>query len=193
MKTGPLFSTVLLKHPRPKSDAWEFRSAWSDGQGPPVGAIYVRSGVTVISTRVVAKYPTGVGIGPQDHVSVSRRLRRAPASDVLRALVAFGMVGAEEDNHHPGIARHFWRSVDPAHRVECECKSTEGLVRDPDGYEWTTPTADSGEACRGCWYASTLGKYTGRSSCPIHGTPQRVASGRTVQLRRRDLLARLPG
>lgn len=145
---------------------------WSDGAGPPVGAIYVRSGVTVISTRVMAQYPRGVGIGPQDHVSVSRRLRRAPEADVQRALLAFGMVGAEEDNHHPGIARHFWRPVDPAHRVACECKATEQVIRDPrDGYEWTNPTTASGEGCRGCWYAATLGKYTGRDRCPVHGCP----------------------
>ncbi len=71
------------------------------------------------------------------------------------------MVGAEEDNHHPGNARHFWRPLDPSHRVDCECKEDEVLVTDADGYRWTNP--QDGEPCRGCDFESLTGK-----PCPLH-------------------------
>lgn len=158
-----------LHFPRPKSMAWQYVRDFRDPGGRIVGAVYERAGVMVISTRVVAEYPDGVGEGPQDHVSISRRQRRAPRADTDRALVAFGMVGAEEDNHHPGVARHFWRPVDPARWAECQCKATEVVLIDPrDGYTWTNPAVDQGE-CRGCEYARHLGRWAGRTSCPVHG------------------------
>lgn len=88
--------------------------------------------------------------GPTWHLSVSRASfifggSRPTDEDVSTALSAFGMVGAEEDNHaNPftragGLARHFWLHTDPARRVGCECKSTEETVVDPDGYTYTRP------------------------------------------------------
>jgi hypothetical protein len=70
------------------------------------------------------------------------------------------MEGSEEDNHHPGIARHFWMVVDPARRVDCECKVGETVVKEPDGYKWSN---DPG-ACRGCDYARTFPGHP----CPLH-------------------------
>lgn len=153
------------EHPRPRSDAWRWLQDWP-GLRDPVGAVYERSGVRVISTRVVAVYPSGVGEGLQDHVSISRRLHRPPESDVRRALAAFGVVGAEEDNHHPGIARHFWRPVDPAHYALCQCKETETVIVDSDGYTWTNP---KDEPCRGCSYVLEIWFLRGVVSCPLHG------------------------
>jgi hypothetical protein len=117
--------------------------------------------VCVITALEDAEYPDGDGHGPQWHVSISRRGQRPSADDVTRALRAFGLVGAEEDNHHPGNARHFWLPVDPAHRVDCECKATEVTVVEPDGYTWTNPH-DAAE-CRGCEFQRGSGK-----PCPIH-------------------------
>lgn len=108
--------------------------------------------VVVCSALEDADYPTGQGSGPQWHVSISlvsrtEALARPGRAEVRRVLKAFALVGAEEDNHHPGRARHFWRPVDPAQRVDCECKSTETLVTEGDGYRWTNPNDGP---CRGC-------------------------------------------
>jgi hypothetical protein len=116
-------------------------------------------GLRVISTRVLAVYPDSEGIGLQDHVSISCAQHRPSVRQVTIALAAFGMVGTEEDNHHPGIARHFWRAVDPAHRVECQCKSSELTVVDRN-YAWTNPVVGS---CRGCEYVALSGR-----PCPLH-------------------------
>lgn len=122
---------------------------------------WFREKVTVLSTLTLADYPAGRGVGTQWHVSVARGIKRAKPAEVAAALRAFGMAGAEEDNHHPGAARHFWLPVDPAHRVACECKATETTIVDPrDGYTWTNPTEGP---CRGCEFAAVLGR-----PCPIH-------------------------
>lgn len=119
---------------------------------------WCRGGSTVISALELADYPDGQGAGPQWHISI-RHISGRPrvVSGVLRA---FGMPGAEEDNHHPGIARHFWLPVDPAHRVDCECKETEEIIVEPDGYTWTNPTDGP---CRGCELEETMGH-----ACPLH-------------------------
>jgi hypothetical protein len=59
-------------------------------------------------------------------------------------------------------ARHFWLPCDPAHRVDCQCKTDEKNIVEPDGYTWTTPVDDS--QCRGCEFQGMTGKI-----CPIHG------------------------
>lgn len=129
--------------------AW---SAWS------------RRGMLALSTLEHAEYPDGSGeVGLQWHVSFSRHdgARRCSDIEVQQALVSFQLRGAEEDNHHPGVARHFWMPVDPARRVACECKASEVLVEEPDGYRWSNSADD--EDCRGC----ELAELTGRP-CPIH-------------------------
>jgi hypothetical protein len=133
------------------------------------GSVWESGPVRVISTLDMATLPDGSGIiGPQWHISIARRGKRPHATDVRRTLRAFRMVGAEEDNHHPGNARHFWVVCDPAKRVDCECKEDEVLVTDADGYRWTNPA--EGEPCRGCEFQSLTGK-----SCPLH-----AASGERV-------------
>lgn len=149
--------------PQPSSSAWVSRGV-APGTNGLAWAWDHPSGVRVLSSRVVAEYPDGDGQGLQDHVSVSRRGRRPADSDLRLALRAFGAEGWEEDGHHPGIARHFWRPLDPAHRVQCQCKADELVVVEPGGYTWTTPVDGP---CRGCEYAATIGRLTGRR-CPIH-------------------------
>lgn len=126
--------------------------------------------ILVISALEDAEYPDGNGRGPQWHLSVSRSGVRPSAADVRRAQRAFRMVGTEEDNHHPGNARHFWLPVDPAHRVTCQCKDDEDVIRETDGYTWTNPRPESGEGCRGCEFERLKGK-----PCPIHS----ASEGRT--------------
>lgn len=126
-------------------------------------SMWCRGSFTVISALELAKYPDGPGVGPQWHISISQAWtpegngRARVVSGVLRS---FGMSRAEEDNHHPGQARHFWLPVDPAHRVDCECKETEVTIVEPDGYRWTNPTD---APCRGCEFEELLG-----APCSIH-------------------------
>ena len=125
-------------------------SAWTFGK------------LTVISSLVHAELPDGAGVGPQWFISVTRSGGRPTASDVRKAQRSFRMVGTEEDNHHPGHARHFWLPCDPAHRVACQCKADEATIKEPDGYTWTTPK--DGTDCRGCEFERMTGK-----PCSLHG------------------------
>lgn len=69
------------------------------------------------------------------------------------------MPAHDEDNHHPGVARHLFCPVEEQYRNACECKLTETLVVEPDGYEWSNDEAD----CRGCFLQRLNGL-----PCPIH-------------------------
>ena len=93
-------------------------SAWTFGK------------ITGISSLVYADLPDGAGVDPQWFISVTRSGGRPTASDVRKAQRSFRMVGTEEDNHHPGHARHFWLPCDPAHRVACQCKTDEATIKD---------------------------------------------------------------
>ena len=110
--------------------------------------------VLVISSIIDAELPDGSGVGLQWHVSISSMGKRPKQHQVAKALRDFGLVGAEEDNHHPGNARHFWRPVDPAHRVDCECKTTETLVKERDGYTYS----ERHGVCAGCELERVTGK-----------------------------------
>lgn len=117
-----------------------------------------------ISTLEEVELPGGEGLtGPTWHLSVSRLGKRPRERDVEHALRDFELVGAEEDNHHPGGARHFFLPVDPAYQGQCECKTTEDVIVEPDGYAWTNPKPAAIEACRGCEFERLRGK-----PCPIH-------------------------
>lgn len=138
------------------------------GQLPPAISIsaWQRGPVCVISALENAELPDKSGEGPQWHISISRGSRRPKPLEVRAALRAFfGGERPEEDNHHPGNARHFWMPVDPEHRVDCECKEEEQLVVEPDGLRWTNPKDGP---CRGC----AISPVTGRP-CPLHGMEKR--------------------
>lgn len=131
------------------------------------GSVWRRGQVSVVSSLDMSKLPDGSGeIGPQWHVSVTTRGKRPKANHLALALRAFGMTGSEEDNHHPGEARHFFLVVDPKRRVDCDCKATEETLVEADGYRWTNPKAETGEECRGCEWARTFKD----KPCPIHGS-----------------------
>jgi hypothetical protein len=133
-------------------------SAWSKGA------------VRVISELCNAELPGADGeSGPTWHLSVTRLARRPMPRDVEHTLRDFDLTGAEEDNHHPGSARHFFMVVDPARRGVCECKTTEDVVVEPDGYAWTNPKEFSPEGCRGCELTRLQGK-----PCPIHAVRRLV-------------------
>jgi hypothetical protein len=132
---------------------------WQRVASVSCGEIWQSGPLRVISALDIANLPKG-GVGPQWHISVTRNGKRASDLELRRALRAFDMVGAEEDNHHPGNARHFFMPVDPAERVECECKTTEETVVERDGYRWS----NSPVQCRGCEWERLFGR-----TCRLHG------------------------
>lgn len=130
--------------------------------GPPKRG-YESGGVRVISSIQDVEAPDGNGTCLQWLISISMMGKRPKSHHVRRALRAFGMVGAENDTHHPGNAVHFWLVVDPVRRLACQCKADEDTIVDADGYRWTNPKPGEGE-CRGCEIAPVTGR-----ACPIHG------------------------
>lgn len=107
-----------------------------------------------VAILVVSSVDNVIERGATWHVSISRMVRQgyryvpqhAPDEDVALALDALRMTGSEEDNHarvdgRAGVARHFWREVDPAKRTDCECKETEETIVEPDGYTFTRERA----------------------------------------------------
>lgn len=122
-------------------------------------------GLVAISAIHVSYLPgtQDTKVGPQWLVSVSRpggpRRCNVTDEDLARVVECFAMPAWDEDNHHPGVARHLWCPVDEQYRSACECKVTEVLV-DTDGYEWTT---DRDGPCRGCEYEALTGM-----PCTVH-------------------------
>jgi hypothetical protein len=144
-------------------------SDWTELPSQVIGGVLhlgFRSGpISVLSSIQLAELPGGNGaVGPTWLVSVSHRGKRPKPHHVARALRAFGMTEAEEDNHHPGNSRHYFLPVDPAFRGVCECKTTEDVIVERDGYRWTNP---KNGPCRGCEGTALTGR-----PCPIHTATQ---------------------
>ena len=125
-----------------KTSGWRRANRWApppDMKTQSVSA-WMRRGVFMISALELAEAPDGTGdVIPQWHVSMSKRndahdvaSKRPTDEECNQALACLGMTGAEEDNHHPGVARHFWMPLDPKRRVDCECKADESGIVDPD-------------------------------------------------------------
>lgn len=90
-----------------------------------------------ISSWCMSEHAASRLVVPFYHVSFTENGAR-PGDDAVRAgLADFGMEDADEDNHFPGRARHFWLLVGAPRREQaCECKRTEETVTEPDGYQW---------------------------------------------------------
>jgi hypothetical protein len=125
-------------------------------------------GLIVVSSLDHAYLP-GSGdppkVGPQWLVSVSVRgqQRRCTPEEAQRVADCFAMPAFDEDNHHPGVARHLWCPIDARYQQACECKLNEVTVTDGD-YSWTTEDG----ACRGCEYELLSGLSGRLQPCPIH-------------------------
>lgn len=125
------------------------RSTWTDGR------------LVVITDLILAEAPDGSGdLIEQWHLSATHLGARCSDREMRRVRRDFGMRDAEEDNHHPGNARNLFLPVDPKRRVDCECKATETVVVEVDGYTWTNPTD---ARCRGCELEELIGK-----PCSLH-------------------------
>lgn len=138
----------------PSDRRWKYEGMCGDAQS------WKKGRVRALTECTVMEYPDGDGKGPTWLVSFSLDGERLSGRPLDRALSDFGMSDAEEDNHHPGVARHFFMPVDPAHRVDCECKSDETIIVEADGYTWSN---SKDGPCRGC----ELERLSGMK-CPIH-------------------------
>lgn len=112
-----------------------------------------RGRVRILSSLIVADY-RGAAVW-QWLVSISCSTKqpgvygvRADDETCQRVLADFDLVGAEEDNHEPGVGRKFFRNVDlaPGQVSLCECKEDEETVVEPDGYTWTRKKPPTGGA-----------------------------------------------
>lgn len=147
-----------MRELRPDPLIWT-EVAWPGPRNFAHASAWVLGPIMVLSELAVAEYPDGSGEGPQWLVSISAGGKRAKPKQIRRALRAFGMEGAEQDNHHPGNVRNYWRPVDETKRVDCQCKTDE-TIDERDGYTWTNPVEGQ---CRGCELETLLGR-----PCPLH-------------------------
>lgn len=131
------------------------------------GSVWVSAdGLTVITSIQDNPLPgSGGQVGPTWLVSVTRQDSRPSDQDMTRVVEAFDMPAWDEDNHFPGVSRGLFCPVDPAWRNECECKLTETVHVEPDGYAWTN---DSTGPCRGCQLEAMHLALRKWSPCPIH-------------------------
>lgn len=140
-------------------------------------SVWSRRGVVMISAIVDAEYPDGSGeAGPQWLVSIARHARSGQPSrpsdeECRQAMACLRVPTAEEDNHEPGVSRHFWLPVDPRRRRDCECKETERTVVEADNHRWTTPI--DGRSCNGCDYEVMVASLGHVAPCPVHTKAQR--------------------
>jgi len=120
---------------RPTSSAWKYLDRMR-ANGFDVDR-WLCDGLVACSSRAPLPDKRSGLYLPTFQVSVSFNGARPNDEQVRSALADFGIEGAEEDNHSPGIARHFWLVDDGrARQPECECKTTEARVVEPDGYVW---------------------------------------------------------
>lgn len=119
------------------------------------------------SVHVAEQNPPGSGVlAPHYHVSVVAlpgvdptpgNIRRSMAGgrcvatdqelELVRA--AFGMGGAEEDNHGEGVARHLWLLCGRDREPECPCKQDEQRTVEGDRVRHDTAEDLANEAPRG--------------------------------------------
>lgn len=168
------FGSKTKGEPRPgpasgwrRSHAKERRLKHDELANAKSWSVWKRGGILVISALEDAEAPDGSKeVIPQWHLSMSAGPGKRCSDDDARATLAcFWMSGAEEDNHHPGAARHYWMPLDPKRRVDCECKVDEVTITEPDGYRWTNPVDGD---CRGCELSAAT---KGERPCSIHEPP----------------------
>lgn len=126
---------VDSRSPQPRGDAWKLEACWRvEGD-----VIHRWSNGTIVACAsrhagIESKH-SGLVV-PCFHLSISDDGHRA-SNEVIRGVLAeFNLEGAEEDNHSPGVARHFWLDEGRAAQPDCECKKTEETIIEPDGYQW---------------------------------------------------------
>lgn len=136
----------IIKPLEPKGDGWRCL-----GRVPPQFTmgyegyywLHDERRLSVMSCVEVANDPDDIDKGPEYHVSITRFVNHSPArcdrNDARFAIKAFGLEGADEDNHVPGgKARNYWMPVAESLRGHvCPCKDEEpAMVEDKGDYVW---------------------------------------------------------
>ncbi|MEM1153092.1 MAG: hypothetical protein AAGI44_03070 [Pseudomonadota bacterium] len=132
----------------PKGDGWEaiaIPSAMPD-MGYPIKAWYYEpQHLCVLSAVEVANEPGELELGPEYHLSISKRPPGSPRplrctrNEARFVLKAFDLLDAKEDNHVPsGSVRNYWRPVaDKYVGHECPCVDEEpAIVEDKGDFVW---------------------------------------------------------
>lgn len=106
----------------------------------PAGTSIWQSTDGVITTTSVAPMPlpqSGGKIGPTWLVQVSHRGQRPSDATMQRVIECFAMPAFEEDNHFPGVTRSLFCPIDADYRGICDCKLTEVVHVEHDGFTWS--------------------------------------------------------
>ena len=120
---------------------------------------WTRGRLRVLST--LDETETNGWVGPTWILSLSRRGNRRPNDrELLRMVRDFGVPSPyDEDNHENGIARKVFCPTEPSARTACECKVTEEVVVEPDGYRWSRPKTEDEEDKRRIEQAAGLADF----------------------------------
>lgn len=119
--------------PRPlraNTPGWRWMRRTQLEDGPADAWVNPELGLFVLSaTEIAEQNPPGSGLAaPHYHVSATWRAglpRTCTDEEMERVREAFGLAGAEEDNHGQGIARHLWILCGREKEPTCACKQDE--------------------------------------------------------------------
>lgn len=138
-----------MKPLRPRGRGWRRGpNVRPDGRALVTSWEHDELGVRVLSNTFTHRSEVTHRVVLTHHISavacVGQRLERASDAQLAFVLEAFVPRGAdgelvwwEEDNHHPGNARHvFVPTGGPGERAACPCKDEE-LVTEDDGYTYS--------------------------------------------------------
>jgi len=126
---------IIIKPKFPASPDWWLLDRVRVYRGFPAERYVSKYGHVAISA-VETPEQEHEQMGPEYHVSISKNGARVSADEIPELLRIFDMLGADEDNHAAGIARHFWLPVaDKYAGYVCPCKETEHAITEGD-YVW---------------------------------------------------------
>ena len=115
----------ILPPKKPNNNNWQLRydmSRYVDGF--ECYSYQHRDGFVVMSGLEVMSHAGFYTNEPFYHVSITYFGQRCSNSAAKKMMRDFDMQDAEQDNHFPGKARHFWLPVsDKLKGVPCPCKS----------------------------------------------------------------------
>ena len=106
----------------------------------PAGASIWQTVDGVIVTTSVAPMPlpqSGGKVGPTWLIQVSHHGQRPDDATMRRVVECFAMPAFEEDNHFPGVSRSLFCPIGPGYRGICDCKLTEVVHVEDDGFTWS--------------------------------------------------------
>lgn len=106
---------------------------------PPGGSMWMTTDGLLVSTSCspMPLPQSGGKVGPTWLVEVSKNRGRPSDDDMRRVVECFAMPAFEEDNHFPGVTRALFCPVDEVYRGVCECKLTEKVIVEDDGFTWS--------------------------------------------------------